>query len=302
LGYNTVASTLLSLIAKELVVLDGGMGTLLQGMGLTQDELPEEWNLRRPEAVSGIHEEYLAAGAQIIETNTFGASPLKLGLKGKEGLVEEVNRRGVDCARHALERFGAGFIGGSVGPSGKILGMDVSPEELDRSFSAQAVVLARSGVDLLLVETMIDLKEAECAVRALKRETDLPVFVSLVFTKNKKGELRTLFGNTPVESALRLLESGAAAVGANCGLVHDCLAAVGEMRRVTEAPITLYPNAGPPVLKGEKTCFEQSAADLAGFLDDETAAGATILGGCCGTTPEYIRLISSKIRGKKRNV
>jgi 5-methyltetrahydrofolate--homocysteine methyltransferase len=302
MGNDTVASTLLSLIEKELVVLDGGMGTLLLGMGLTQDELPEEWNLRRPEAVTGVHEEYLAAGAQIIETNTFGASPLKLGLKGKGRLVEEVNKRGVECARHALERFGAGFVGGSVGPSGKILDMDVSPEELDRSYSVQAVALARAGVDLLMVETMIDLREAECAVRALKRETELPVFASLVFTKNKRGELRTLFGNPPAESALRLLESGAAAVGANCGLVDDYLAAVGEMRGVASAPITLYPNAGPPVLKEGRTCFEQSAADLAGFLDDEIAAGATILGGCCGTTPEYIRLISSKIRGKKRNV
>jgi 5-methyltetrahydrofolate--homocysteine methyltransferase len=297
-----VASTLLSLIEKELVVLDGGMGTLLQGMGLTLDELPEEWNLRRPEAITAIHERYLAAGAQILETNTFGASPLKLGLKGKERLVEEVNRRGVECARDALGRPGAGFIGGSVGPSGKILDMDVTPEELDRSYSVQAAVLARAGVDLLMVETMIDLREAECAVRALRRETGLPVFGSLVFTRNKKGVLRTLFGNAPAESALRLLESGVAAVGANCGLVGDCLAAVGEMRGVTSAPITLYPNAGPPVLREGRTCFEQSAADLAEFLDDEIAAGATILGGCCGTTPEYIRLISSKIRGMKRNV
>jgi 5-methyltetrahydrofolate--homocysteine methyltransferase len=302
MGNDTVASTLLSLIEKELVVLDGGMGTLLQGMGLAQDELPEEWNVRRPEAVTAIHEQYLAAGAQIIETNTFGASPLKLGVKGKERLVEELNRRGVECARLAVERTAAGFIGGSVGPSGKILDMDVAPGELDRSYAAQAGALARAGVDLLLVETMIDLREAVCAVGALKRETGLPVFASLVFAKNKKGELRTLFGNAPAESALRLLEAGAAAVGANCGLVGDYLAAVGEMRGVTSGPISLYPNAGPPVLREGRTCFEQSPADLAGFLDAEIAAGATILGGCCGTTPEYIRLISCKIRGLKRNV
>jgi 5-methyltetrahydrofolate--homocysteine methyltransferase len=301
MGDTVVASDLLNLIEKELVVLDGAMGTMLQGTGLAPDELLEEWNIHRPEAVRGVHEAYLAAGARIIETNTFGASPLKLGIRGKEGLVEEINRRGVECAREALSRYPAGFVGGSVGPTGKILGMDVTPQEADRSFSLQAAALARAGADLLLVETMIDLGEAVCAVRALKRETGLPVFASLSFARNKRGELRTLFGNAPAESALALLESGAAAVGSNCGLVEDCIGVAREMRGVSPAPITLYPNAGAPVLREGRTFFEQSAGDLAAFVDGEIEAGATILGGCCGTTPEYIRLVSRRAGGRKRN-
>jgi len=307
-------------IRDEFLVLDGAMGTLLQEKGLSAEDLPEEWNFRRPEAVTSVHLEYLAAGAQIIETNTFGASPLKMALKGKEPFVAEANRKGVECVREAVRLFasrggenpdgggiiagrkdpGGIFVAGSMGPSGKILQADVSEKEAERSFGEQARFLAESGVDFFMVETMFDLREAELAVATVKRETALPVFASLVFNRTKKGEFRTLFGNAPTDCAKRLTDVGAAAVGANCGLVEDYISVIREMRGVTSVPLLVYPNAGLPTLKNGKTTFGQSPSELALRLDEEIAAGASIIGGCCGTTPEYIRLVSGRVKGKKR--
>jgi 5-methyltetrahydrofolate--homocysteine methyltransferase len=306
---------LLERLRDEFLVLDGAMGTLLQEKGLSAEDLPEEWNFRRPEAVTEVHLEYLEAGAQIIETNTFGASPLKMALKGKESFVAEANRKGVDCVREAIRLFasrggiitgrkdqGGVFVAGSMGPSGKMLQSDVSEEEAERSFGEQATLLAESGVDLFIVETMFDLREAELAVATVKRETALPVFASLVFTRTKKGEFRTLFGNAPIDCAKRLTDAGVAAVGANCGLVEDYIQVIREMGGVTSVPLVVYPNAGLPILKNGKTVFGQSPSELALRLDEEIAAGASIIGGCCGTTPGYIRLVSGRVKGKKRSV
>jgi 5-methyltetrahydrofolate--homocysteine methyltransferase len=161
-------------------------------------------------------------------------------------------------------------------------------------------VLAQNGVDLFIVETMMDLNEASVALEALKKETDLPVFVSLVFNRTKRGDFRTLFGNAVDDSVKRLLDGGADAVGTNCGLIGEYVDVVAEMRALTDGPVMLYPNAGLPKLVNGVTTFDQSAGFLASFIDRSIEAGATILGGCCGTTPEYTRLLAEKIDGKKR--
>ena len=303
---------LLNLISGEYVVLDGAFGTQLQERGLKAGEIPEEWNIKMPEVVRDIHLSYYRAGAQVVSSNTFGASPLKLQMKNRENDSEELNRRGIEIVREALDIFLAGardgtagekdirFVAGSVGPSGRVLGMDVTPDEVDRCFGFQADVMARAGADLFMVETMMDLGEAAIAVKALKRETGLPVFASLVFNKTKKGEYRTLFGNSTFEAASRLLESGADAVGANCGLLEEYIGVIAEMRSVSSAPLVLYPNAGLPRLLNGETVFDVSAQDLIRGLDDSLEAGASIVGGCCGTTPEYIGLLASRIKGKNR--
>ncbi len=296
----------IDLIENEYVVLDGAMGTRLQEFGLTAEDLPEEWNLSHSDVVMKIHSEYLEAGAQIIETNTFGGNPLKLSMKKKESLIEDVNKKGVEIAKSAVEQFlktkkvDDVYVAGSVGPTGKIVDMDITADEAENAFSVQAEVLDKSGVDLFIVETMMHLKEAISAVRGIKRISDKPVIVSMVFNKTKKGEFRTLFGNTPDEAVESLLSEGVVAVGTNCGLIDEYVEVVRRMREKTDKPIIMYPNAGLPRLVDGKTVFDQKPEDMIKYLDASIDAGATIIGGCCGTTPEYIKMIAGRIKGKKR--
>ena len=299
--------TFIELIRSEYCVLDGGMGTVLQEKGLTNQELTEEWNITHPDRVREVHLDYLRAGAQVLTTNTFGGSPLKLGMRDRAHQAEELNRAGAGVAREALRLYrestgdaGPRFVAGSVGPSGKLLGMEVRPEEAAGSFRRQGEVLAEAGVDLFIVETMMDLNEAALAVRTLKRVAGMPVVASMVFGKTKKGEFRTLFGNGVPDSVSELVDAGADAVGVNCGLVGEYVQVVSRMREHTDLPLVLYPNAGVPRVRKGETYYEVTAEDLISHLDSELEAGATMLGGCCGTTPEYIRLLAGRLKGKKR--
>ncbi len=303
----------LDLIEREYAVLDGAFGTILQERGLSPQELPEEWNLLKPDIIREIHLDYFNSGAQIVTTNTFGASPLKMGMRGKESLVKDVNRSGIRLAREAFELFKdtegfppeerneEKFIAGSVGPSGKLLGLELKSDEVERSIKTQSEILAEEGVDLFIVETMMDLNEAELAVQLLKREMELPVVASMVFNKTKKGEYKTLFGNGVPDSVMRLVDAGADAVGANCGLIEEYIEVIAEMRELTKLPLILYPNAGLPKLKGGVTVFDYSPENMIAYLDAALSAGATVIGGCCGTTPEYIKLIADRIKGRKRS-
>jgi 5-methyltetrahydrofolate--homocysteine methyltransferase len=298
----------LRMMAEEYMVLDGGLGTLLHAKGLSSGEIPEDWNISNPEIVKNIHLEYFIAGSQIIETNTFGASALKLAANEKQGQLIEFNVRGVELARAALKEFrdiyrvpdNSRYVSGSVGPTGKIFEMEVDRQKVEENYLEQGSILAEAGIDLFTVETMMDLREAEVAVKALKKVARLPVLVSMVFNKTKKGEFRTLFGDSVNDAVVRLIEAGADGVGTNCGLVEEYVDVIREMRNLTNIPLLLYPNAGLPKLKGGITVFEQTPGQLIAYLDESISAGATIIGGCCGTTPEYIKLVSERIKGKKR--
>lgn len=297
----------LEIAEKEYMVLDGAMGTILQFRGLTPEEVPEEWNLTHKDEIIRVHLEYLEAGAQIIETNTFGGSFLKLKAKNKESLLKHVNEEAVNAAKEAVEEFyetsgskDPRFIAGSIGPSGKIYGFEVKEKELVDSYTPQIEILAGSGVDLFIVETMMDLNEARVAVKTARRVANLPVFASMVFNKTESGEFRTLFGNT-IENAVRaLIDEGAEVVGVNCGLLADYIEAVREMRELTDRPIVLYPNAGIPRLENNRTVFDQKPEEMIESLDASIEAGATIIGGCCGTTPRYIRMVAERIKGRPR--
>lgn len=302
----------LKLIEEECVVLDGAFGTILQERGHTPDQLPEEWNTLKPDVIRDIHLQYFAAGAQIVTTNTFGASPLKLGMRGKEGLTVEANRRGVQLVREALIAFRSmddiseacreekRFIAGSLGPCGKMLGMELEADVVEESVLAQGKVLADEGADLFMVETMMDLNEAELVTKTLKRSFSLPIITSMVFNRTKDGSYRTLYGDTVADSVHRLVDAGADAVGSNCGLSGQYIEVIAQMRTLTDIPLVLYPNAGIPRLKGDKTVFEVTAEEMIKDVDTALQAGASILGGCCGTTPEYIRLLAQRIKRKKR--
>ena len=300
-------SKVLELAEREYMVLDGAMGTMLQEMGLTPEEVPEEWNLTHKDKVVKVHLSYLNAGAQIIETNTFGGSYLKLKAKGKESLLKNINEEAVNAAKEAIDEFyeehgrdDPRFIAGSIGPSGKIYNFEVKEEELVKSYADQMEVLANRGIDLFLIETMMDLNEAKIAVNAAKKVAGLPVFASMVFNKTESGEFRTLFGNTVKDSVRVLLDEGAEVVGVNCGLLADYIEVVKKMREMTDSPIILYPNAGIPRLLNNRTVFDQKPEEMIKLLDASIEAGATIIGGCCGTTPEYIKMIAEKIKGKPR--
>jgi 5-methyltetrahydrofolate--homocysteine methyltransferase len=309
---TSMSGRFLDLIKEEYAVLDGAFGTILQERGLTPQELPEEWNLLKPDIIREIHLDYFNSGAQIITTNTFGASPLKMGMRGKESLVKEVNMSGIRLAREALELFAdtegfsteerneKNFIAGSVGPSGKLLGLELKRDEVERSIRTQGEILAHEGVDLFIVETMMDLNEAELAVQLLKRENELPVVASMVFNKTKKGEYKTLFGNAVSESVNRLVDAGVDAVGTNCGLIEEYIEVIAKMRKLTQIPLIIYPNAGLPKLRKGVTIFDYSPENMIAHLDATISAGATVIGGCCGTTPEYIKLIADRIKGRKR--
>jgi 5-methyltetrahydrofolate--homocysteine methyltransferase len=308
-----MADGFLQLIEEEYVVLDGAFGTILQERGHTPDQLPEEWNIDKPDVIRDIHLQYFMAGAQIVTTNTFGASPLKLGMRGKEGLTGEANRLGVQLAREALNTFRdmqeiplqhrqeKRFIAGSLGPCGKMLGMELEPAVVEKSVLAQGEVLAETGADLFMVETMMDLNEAELLTKTLKKHIDLPLMASMVFNRTRDGSYRTLYGNRVDDSVRRLVDAGADVVGTNCGLIDQYIEVIAQMRTFTDVPLVLYPNAGIPKLKGDKTIFEVHSEELIGDLERSLQAGASILGGCCGTTPEYIVMLSERIKHKKRN-
>ncbi len=272
-------------VGKRIVFFDGGMGTLLQENGLGPGELPELWNLTRPELIKEIHSRYRAAGADILTTNTFGANPLKLHGCGRT--TEEIVAAAVGLAREAAP---GALVAMDIGPTGKLLRPlgDLDFEDAVSAFSRAAAAGEKAGADLILIETMSDTYECKAAVLAAKESTRLPVFVTMVV--DEQGKLLT-GGDIP--AAVALLEGlGVDAVGLNCGF------GPGQMKKflpqITEAcslPVIVNPNAGLPRTEGDKTVFDVNPEEFAAVMEEIAKEGAWILGGCCGTTPEHIAAV-----------
>jgi methionine synthase / methylenetetrahydrofolate reductase(NADPH) len=241
--------------------------------------------------VLSLHQEYLAAGAQVIETNTFGANFVKLAAIGLGEKVVEINRQGAQIARRAVQG-GEAFVAGSIGPLGRGKG-EFSAGELKECFRIQAAALAEGGADLLILETFAELEELELAVAAAK-ETALPVVASLAF-----GEGSRLAGGIVAEAAAgRLAAAGADVIGANCGAGPlELLATLKRMAAVTDLPLSAYPNSGFPEYVDGRYIYRTTPEYFAGMALEMVAAGAGIVGGCCGTTPEHIRMMSQRLRG-----
>lgn len=289
-------------LASEVLVLDGAMGTMLFEAGLVDGACPELWNETRPEVVAGIHRAYLAAGADVIETNTFGATRLKLAPYGLEGRARDLNYLGAKLARAACPP--GAYVAGSMGPTGHLpdtlaaMG-DVSLEEMRANFAEQAIALAEGGVDLLAVETMMVPDEAVVAIQAAKEATGLPVMATMFFQYNAARQLdRTLWGTTPAEAARLLTAAGADIVGCNCGEGGPARAAViiAQMRTATDRPLVAYPNAGMPKIVDDRTVYDLAPAAMAAGYPAIVAAGARLVGACCGSTPEHIRRIAQLVR------
>ena len=279
------------LAEKRFLVSDGAWGTELARRGLTAAEAPEAWNLERPDDVLGVALAYVEAGSDIILTNTFGGSRLKLTRAGLADKVFEINRRGAEISRGAAA--GKALVFASIGPTGEFMEPfgTVSEDEMIECFAAQAEALAAGGADGIVIETMTDLGEARAALTAVKENTDLPVVVCMTFDKGLRG-YATMMGVRPAAAAAELEEAGADAVGSNCGAgIENMIEVAGLMSPATNLPLWIKPNAGLPELVKGRTVFRETSEQMAGHLPALLEAGATIIGGCCGTTPEHIRLI-----------
>ncbi len=290
--------------AGEILVFDGGYGTMLFAAGLANGACPELWNATHPDVVRAIHRDYFEAGSQIVETNTFGGSRLKLNEYGLGDRTRELNARGVALARAAAPPDG--YVAGSIGPTSRLpvdyaLDGGVTDEEYEAVFREQAEALAEAGVDLFAVETMMFPQEAAAAVRACKAVADLPVMATMFFQYEELHDRdRTMWGESPADVARHLLAAGADVVGMNCGRGPDrAVVIIREMRRVTDAPLVAYPNAGLPVTTGDSVTYELSPEAMADQYPALLDAGCNIVGACCGSNPDHIRLIARVVRSRR---
>jgi 5-methyltetrahydrofolate--homocysteine methyltransferase len=274
------------------MLTDGAWGTELQKLGVELGACIDEWNLTKPELVRRVAESYVRAGSRVILTNTFRANCISLAPYGLQGQVEGVNREAVKISRQAAGDSAMVFA--SIGPSGKmLLTKEVNAEQLRDAFSQQARALASEGPDALLIETMTDLAEARIAAAAAL-ETGLPVVVSLVFDSGKNRD-RTIMGTTPEQAATALTSDGVHGIGANCGLgIRDFIPVCRRLAAATQLPIWIKPNAGLPEMIGGVAQYRTTPAEFAASAQELVEAGATFLGGCCGTTPEFIRTFAQQ--------
>ena len=272
------------------IITDGAWGTQLQLRGMPVGSCPDEWNLIHPEKVEEVARAYVEAGSQVILTNTFGANRYILGRHGLVDKVAEINRIGVELSKKAAQSKAKVFA--SIGPSGIMLLMgDVSSDELQAAFAQQAQAQAAAGADGIVIETMSDLAEIKLAVAAAK-ETGLPVVASMTFDSGAKHD-RTMMGVTPEQAAEQLTSAGADVIGANCGQGIAGYASIcARLHAATELPIWIKANAGLPQMIDGKTVYTQTPDEFASFVPQLVQSGATFIGGCCGTTPEFIKALT----------
>lgn len=285
--------TIEELITAGPVVTDGAWGTQLQARGLAIGEFPDAWNLTQPQRVSEVAHAYVNAGSHVILTNTFGANRIRLAENSLADRVVEINRRGVEISRAAAAGKAAVFA--SIGPSGKLLlSGEVTAPELQAAYEEQAVALAQGGAAALVVETMSDLEEAKLAVAAA-RKTGLPVVACMVFDSGKNLD-RTMMGTTPEQAAEALIAAGADVIGANCGQgILGFRPICQRLRAVTDRPIWMKPNAGLPQLVEGRAVYAGTPEDFAAEVPALIAAGANFVGGCCGTSPDFIAAICHRV-------
>ena len=282
----------------KILIFDGGMGSLLQEAGLKPGELPETWNIKHPEILVKIHEDYLNAGANIILSNTFGANRLKYN-ETAEFNLDEIVDAAMKNARTAVEHCGRGYVALDLGPTGRLLKPmgDLDFEEAVSIYTEVVKAGVRGGADLILIETMSDTYELKAAVLAAKENSDLPIFATTIF--DGKGKLLT--GGTP-KSVVALLEGlGVDALGINCGLGPvQMKPIVEELLRYASIPVVVNPNAGLPRSEGGKTVYDIDPPEFVEEMKGMLEMGVSAVGGCCGTTPEHIRLLAEMCKGRTR--
>ena len=275
---------------------DGAWGTQLMARGLRPGDSFEEINLTRPDVLAEIAALYVESGAQLITTNTFGASPLNLATHGLAESTEEINRAAVKAIQPAVE--GRALISGSVGPTGKILTPygDTDPGVMAEGFSRQIGALIEAGADLICIETMMDLEEARLAVEAARRRSpSVPIVATMTFNATPRGFFTTM-GNTVAQACSVLIDAGADLVGSNCGNGIDAMVELArEFAAHATAPLAIQSNAGLPENRAGKLHYPESPDDMAARVGELMDLGVAVIGGCCGTGPEHIRAIRAAI-------
>jgi 5-methyltetrahydrofolate--homocysteine methyltransferase len=280
-----------------VLVSDGAWGTFLHKKGLEPGQCPELWCITRKSDVLDIAQSYVNAGVDMIESNSFGANRFKLMHYGLEGRAKEMNRAAATISREA-----AGpnrHVLASIGPTGKILMMgDVKEEELYDAFREQALALEEGGADACCIETFTAIDEACIAVKAARENTKLEVICTFTFDKTVDATYRTMMGVSPADMALALVKSGAHIIGTNCGNgMAQMIEIVREIRAADKTtPILVHANAGLPQNRDGDIYFPETPDMMAGMVPDIISAGANIIGGCCGTTPEHISAIVAAVK------
>ncbi len=284
----------------EILFCDGSTGVILQSLGCDPGESVEKWGLEHEETLRKLHKSYIEAGADIILTNTLGGNSIKLKKYNLDDEVRSLNKELAEIALDVVSAFDRKiYVAGNVGPTGELMepyGL-LTESDLIKSFSEQIKVLSETRVDLIFIETMMDVNEAVCAVKAVKESCDLPVFASISFNPDRNG-FRTVMGNSPEQAVEMLQSAGADVVGSNCGgvLAEMMPDLVKQMKKAGARLVVIEPNAGIPTVINGKTVFPQSPQEMAKSFPAIVDAGANAVGGCCGATSEHIRLIVKTVR------
>ncbi len=289
------------LISHGIVLTDGAWGTELQARGLALDEFPDTWNLTHPDLVAQVAQAYVDAGSRVILTNTFGANRVRLASDGLADKVVEINQAGVRISRSAAIKVGAKVFA-CIGPSCKMLvTREIGADELRAAFAEQASALAEAGADGLVIETMSDLEEAKLAVLGAKT-TGLPVVACMVFDCGRDMD-RTITGIKPEQAAAALAEAGADVIGANCG--QGIAGFVGLCKRfhaATRLPIWIKANAGLPEVVDGRAFYKTTPQEFASIVPKLIHAGASFIGGCCGTSPDFINAVRKALQAHLNSV
>lgn len=291
----TSAAFLERLRAGEVLVADGATGTNLQERGLPSGTPSEVWVLEQPEQIIALHRDFIAAGADLILTSTFGGSPVRLQKAGLGERAVEVNRRAVELARQAAEGTSA-LVAGSIGPTGEMLLPlgTLAVETAQAAFAEQARALSEAGADLLVIETQFDLGEAAAAVRAAREVSTLPVVCSFSYDRGT----RTMMGVRPAQMAAEIAALGVDVLGINCGRsLEENLKALEDLRAATSLPIWFKPNAGLPRIDASGApVYDLSPEEMGAQAVVWAKTGAQVVGGCCGTSPEHLKAIAAAVR------
>ncbi|MHB1130939.1 MAG: homocysteine S-methyltransferase family protein [Chloroflexota bacterium] len=283
------------LASGRVLLCDGAMGTMLQAAGLELGEAPELLNLEHPERVLAVHLAYVAAGVDIVTTNSFGGTRLKMGRAGAAEQVRAANRAAAQIARQAASANV--FVAGDLGPTGELLEPygELTRETAIAAYAEQAAALAEGGVDLFLVETMADLGEATAAVAGIRQASDLPIFCTMTFDAGG----RTMMGVSPRQAGEALLAAGVDAFGANCGTGPEDMENVARELLAVRPGVAVIcqPNAGLPSLEAGQTVYDASPEKMAEYARRFAALGVRVIGSCCGSTPAHTEVVGRALEG-----
>jgi 5-methyltetrahydrofolate--homocysteine methyltransferase len=285
----------------DVIVGDGALGTMLMRRGLKSGDPPETYNLTQPQILIEIASQYLDAGAEIVTTNSFGASPLRLKQFSLEKDTEAINRSAVEAVRKAVQQ--RAYVSGSVGPSGKMLKPfgDAEPDEVYASFRRQLSALVEAGIDMVCIETMIDLSEAALAIKAARSlNSKMPIMATVTFNSTPQGFF-TFLGTSVKDAAAALGEAGADIVGSNCGEGSAQMVGIArQFRQHSRLPVAIQSNAGLPAASETGLTYSETPDFVAERATELLELGVQIIGGCCGTSPDYIRAIRKVVDARRR--